>query len=187
MRFIVASVLVVCTLASGCAQLVVPNYSADFSAVDALKRAPLQKASVGTVQPVDPAAKVNRLSLRGAGLGTPDGTFSAYLGRAITADLKDAALYDAQSPRHIDLVLLQNEIDVSGFSEGKGQIEVDLSLVNGSTTLLRKTYAATTRFDSSFAGAVAIPKGQSEYPNVVRSLLSTIYRDPAFIKAMQTP
>ncbi|PLC48420.1 hypothetical protein CR159_17950 [Pollutimonas subterranea] len=38
---------------------------------------------------------------------------------------------------------------------------------------------------SSFAGAVAIPKGQSEYPNLVRVLLQKVYEEPAFIDAVK--
>ena len=52
------------------------------------------------------------------------------------------------------------------------------------TERLRKTYQARTSFESSFAGAVAIPKGQIEYPSLVRTLLRNVYTDPAFVAAI---
>lgn len=178
--------LVVSVLSTGCANLVAPDYSADYSAVDALKRSGLAKSNVGKVQPEDAAAKVNLISLRGSSLRASDTTFAGYVGRAMMSDLKEAGLYDANATRRIDMVLLKNEIDVSGFSEGLGLIEVQLTISDGGKTLLQKNYTAKTRFESGFAGAVAIPKGQTEYPNLVRELLAAIYRDQAFLQAMRS-
>jgi len=186
MRFAAALLaLTVSVLSTGCANFVAPDYSADYSAVDALKRSGLAKSSVGKVQPEDAAAKVNSISLRGSSLKAGDTTFAGYVGRAMMSDLKEAGLYDANAQRRIDMVLLKNEIDVSGFSEGMGSIEVQLTVSEGSKTLLQKNYTAKTRFASSFAGAVAIPKGQTEYPNLVRELLASIYRDQAFVQALR--
>ena len=185
-RFAGWIVIVIGLLASGCSSLVAPNYSPDYSAVDSLKRAQLLKSAVGKAQPDDPDAPVNGIKLRGANLRASDGTFAAYLGRAITTDLRDADLYDPNASRRIDVVLLRNDINIAGFSDGTGEITADLTLSDGGRTLLRKTYTASTRFESNFMGAIAIPKGQTEYPNLVRALLSTIYRDPAFVRAMQT-
>jgi len=182
---ITAILLTVCALASGCASYVAPNYSADYSALDPLKRAGLAKTAVGKVQPVDANAKVNKITLRGATLKVSEGTFTSYIERAVIADLNEAGLYDSNSPKHIDILLLRNDIDVSGMNTGLGEIEIDLSLAESGKILLRKTYSAKTTFESSFAGATAVNKGQTEYPNLVRELLATVYRDPAFVQAMR--
>jgi len=187
MRFAAVLLAVaVSALATGCANLVAPDYSADYSAVDALKRSGLAKSRVGKVQPEDVEAKVNLISLRGASLRAGGTTFAGYVGRAMMNDLKEAGLYDANAVRRIDMVLLKNDIDVSGISEGSGLIEVQITISEGGKTLLQKSYTAKTRFESGFAGAVAIPKGQTEYPNLVRELLATIYRDQAFLQAMRS-
>lgn len=177
-------IVMISALASGCANLAAPSYSADYAAVDSLKHGSLGKAAVGKVQPEDAKAKVNQITLRGANLSAGDTTFTGYLGRAMTSDLKEAGLYDANAARRIDIVLLQNDIDVSGISEGVGQIEIELTVTVSGATVLKKHYATKTRFESSFAGAIAVAKGQTEYPNLVRALLSTIYRDKAFSQAM---
>jgi hypothetical protein len=179
-------ILAVAALTTGCANFQAPSYSADYAAVDALKRSGLGKSKVGDVQPEQPTAKVNQITLRGSSLTAGDTTFAGYVGRALTSDLKEAGLYDANASRRIDLVLLQNDIDISGFSEGRGIIEVQLTVSNAGKTVLQKNYSANTKFESSFAGHVAIPKGQTEYPNLVRELLTGIYRDQAFLQAMRT-
>jgi hypothetical protein len=186
MRYAIALViLAISALSTGCSTLVAPSYSADYSAIDALKRSGSGKSSVGKVQPEDVSAKVNKITLRGASLAAGDTTFAGYVGKAMMSDLKDAGLYDPNATRRIDMTLLQNDIDVSGMSEGVGLIEVQMTISNAGRTLLNKNYSARTKFESSFAGMVAIPKGQTEYPNLVRELLSTIYRDQAFLQAMR--
>jgi hypothetical protein len=145
----------------------------------------LQKMSVGTVQPQDPKAPVNHIGLRGASMISPDGTFATYLEKALRADLTEMGLFDSSSTTKLDAVILKNDIDVSGFSTGTGSMEVKLTVTKNGSTAFEKTYSATTKFDSSFAGAVAIPNGQSEYPNLVRALLKQIYSDAAFMEVVK--
>jgi len=171
-------------LATGCAQLVAPPYSSDYQSLDNLKRAHADRVSVATVQPTDPKSPVNNLSLRGAGLQSASGTFAKYLEDALVGDLKEISLYDPAARTRIDAVIQKNEIAVSNIATGSGSMEVELTVVRDGKQRLRKVYSAQTSFESSFAGAVAIPKGQSEYPNLVRTLLGNVYSDPAFIKAI---
>lgn len=63
-------------------------------------------------------------------------------------------------------------------------MEVELTVTRDGSQRLYKSYAARTTFESSFAGAVAIPKGQIEYPNLVRALLREVYSDPEFVVAL---
>ena len=180
-----AVIAVALSCLAGCASFVVPSYSADYSAVDALKRSGLKPVAVEPVQPQDSSAKVNKITLRGAQLTVDDGNYAKYLERALQSDLKEAGLFDPASNRRLFVTLLRNDIDVSGFSEGTGDIQAEVAVNEQGQTRLRKTYTANTKFESSFAGAVAIPKGQAEYPNLVRSLLAQIYRDPEMLAALK--
>lgn len=59
-------------------------------------------------------------------------------------------------------------------------------IVNKNGTLkLEKVYSAKTEFESSFAGAVAIPNGQNEYPKLIQKLLKTIYTDNDFVNLLK--
>lgn len=171
-------------LATGCAQLVAPPYSSDYEALDNLKRAHAERVTVATVQPTDPKSPVNNLSLRGAGLRSASGTFAKYLEDALVGDLREISLYDPSAHTRIDAVIQKNEIAVSNIATGSGSMDVELTVLRDGSQRLRKLYSVQTTFESSFAGAVAIPKGQSEYPNLVRALLRKVYSDPAFIQAI---
>jgi len=170
---------------SGCASFVAPPYSADFVALDRLKTMPLEKAAVGTFQPIDPAAAVNRVTLRGAPMVSPRGSFARYLQDALAQDLREIAVYDDAAQIRIDATVLKNAIDISGVSTGTGLMEVEFAVTRGGQTRLKKLYTASTQFESSFAAAVAVPKGQIEYGVLVRTLLGKVYSDPDFINALK--
>lgn len=174
---------------TGCQSFVAPPYSPDYTALDRLKATrtaqPLQKVSLGNFQPTDPNAPVNRISLRAVTMVSPRVSFAAYLQDALMQDLKEISLYDEQSDLRMAATVLRNEIDIGGFSTGEGRMSVEITLQRGSAMVLRKTYASTTSFESSFAGAVAIPRGQIEYPRLVQSLLAKVYADPEFINNLK--
>lgn len=178
-------VVTIAILVSGCASFTAPTYSPDYETIDRLKKLNIEKMSVGEVQPRDPSASVNKITLRGAMLSPPSGTFANYLENAIRSDLMEMGLYEPTSTTRFDATILKNDIDVSGFSTGYGAMEIKLSINKKGTLTFEKVYSANTQFESSFAGAVAIPKGQNEYPNLVRALLQKVYVDPAFIEAVK--
>lgn len=177
--------IIVSILLSGCASFVAPGYSPNYETIDKLKKENLAKLAVGEVQPTDPAAPINKISLRASSLKSSSGTFAKYLEEALISDLKELGLYEPTAGNRIDAVIIKNDIDISGFSKGLGIMEVKIKVSKNTDTVFEKTYVANTQFESSFAGAVAIPKGQSEYPSLVRELLKKIYEDPAFIQAIK--
>jgi hypothetical protein len=179
---IVAVILIMLTC--GCT-LIAPSYSPDYSSLDTLKRQNISKIAVEPVEPKDPEATVNTITLRGHTLKSPSGTYSKYLEDAIKSDLIDANLLDPNSLLRLSTLLIINDIDVSGFSTGFGTIEAKFSIVRNDKILFDKKIYEKTRFESSFIGNIAIPKGQNEYPNLVRALLKKLYSDKEFINAIQ--
>jgi hypothetical protein len=185
-RWAMPLALLAALLASGCAQLKAGPYSPSYEALDQLKRqAPLAKTRVAELQPRDAKAAVNQISLRGASMGAAQGSFTAYLQDALIADLKELGAYDPQASTRIDATLLKNGIDISGFTTGTGAIEIELVVTRDDTQRLKKKYAANTQFESSFAGAVAVPKAMTEYPALARALLAKVYADPEFARALK--
>jgi hypothetical protein len=163
---------------------VAPN-SADYESIDRLKTLSLAKVAVNPVQPVDPAAPVNHLSMRGARVGSPSGTFAKYIEEALIRDLKEAGVYAAGATLRIDATVLANDIDVLGFVTGDGTLDIEIAVTLDGKQRLRKTYRATTRFDSNFMGMIALQNGQATYPALVHAALKQIYSDPEFIHSIQ--
>jgi hypothetical protein len=172
------------SILAGCVGIKTPTYSSDYVAIDALKAYKLKKVAVEDVAPKDVEDNVNKITLRGANLVVENGTFATYLQNAMINDLKEISIYDKNSSIKLNLTILKNDIDVSGFSTGTGEMEIALRIVGPNGVLLEKNYYAVTQFDSAFGAIVAVPKGQSEYPKLVQKLLSTVYSDQQFINAI---
>lgn len=172
-------------LVSGCASFTAPTYSPHYETIDRLRKNDIEKMSIGEVRPRDPNASVNKITLRGAMLTSPSGTFASYLENAIRSDLMEMGLYDPKSTTRVDATILKNNIDVSGIRTGYGVMEINLTISKKGARAFEKAYLVNIEFESSFAGAVAVPKGQTEYPNLVRALLQKVYVDPEFIEAVK--
>jgi len=169
----------------GCASFTTAIYSPDYEAVDSLKGGKLKKISVANVQPSSPDSPVNSITLRGGSLVVKDGTFSSYIQNALISDLKEAGVFDENSAVRINLTVVKNEIDVSSMNNGSGNIEIHMNISQNNRVYFEKTYTVATTFESAYAAAVAIPRGQNEYPNLIRHLFRKIYSDPDFIKAVK--
>ena len=81
--------------------------------------------------------------------------------------------------------LLKNEIDASGFSIGKGSISARIIVKNGSAVKFDKVKSADITWESSFVGAVAIPKAIESYPELVQKLVTQLVSDPDFSAALR--
>ncbi len=183
-KIIIAALYALILMITGCT-IMAPSYTPDYSSLDALKRRNVSKVAIGPVEPKDPNAKVNNITLRGSTLASPSGTYAQYLEDAIKSDLSDANLLDQNSLFSLSAFLINNDINIAGFGTGYGTIEARFSINRNGTALFDKIIAVGTEFESSFAGAVAIPKGQNEYPNLVRALLKKLYIDEEFINVLQ--
>lgn len=172
-------------LLSGCTSLVAPAYAPDYEALDRLKATKPGKVAVGQFQPREQSAPVNRITLRGASLAAPAGTFTQYLEDAVVRDLREIGVLDPNSSTRIEALVLKNDVDISGFVTGVGLMEVQFTVTRGTQLRLKKTYRGDTTFESSFAGMVAVPKGQSEYSSLVRALLKVVYSDADFVTAIK--
>lgn len=185
-RFVPTGLIVsACLCISGCSMMA-PNYSASIPNVQKLKDAGDVKAKVGTFDSAKDPANANPISIRGSSLNSPyNNSYSEYLAAAIRQELELAGKLSANSDIEISGTLLKNDLDASGFGTGYGTIEARFMVKKGAQIRYDKVKAAKTQWESSFAGAVAIPKAQQEYSNLVQQLLITLYGDQEFLQALK--
>lgn len=170
---------------TGCAAVKAPAYTPQYETLDKLKKLKIANVSVGMFQPSDPQDPLNRISLRGASLTSPNESFAQYLEDAMRSDFKEIDRYEANAKIQIEGTILKNDIDVLSISTGYSVIEIKLVIKKQGNITFEKNYSANTEFESSYAGAIAMQNGVVEYPRLIRKLLSTVYEDSAFIKEIQ--
>ncbi len=181
-RSLLACVLLAAS--SGCAS-VAPKYTPLPENVNSLRDAGLSPAKLGEFT-APPKSNVNSLSIRGGKYASPYGdSYVAYLQEALRQELEDARLLDPTSAIEVAGVMTRNELNVPPFGAADAQIEARFTVKRTGEVCYDRSLSAKYEWDSSFIGAVAIPRAQQNYPTVVQRLLSALYADPDFVAAMK--
>ncbi len=184
---IVRTLLVVLLLSalSACSMLA-PKYTPAVANISQLKMAKIGPVAVGKVTP-DSALQGNNdsIGLRGSSMYSPYGSYAAYLEEALKAEFQSAGLLDMASNVLIGSTLIKNDVSVGGFSTGDAIIEAKVQVKRGGSITYDKIKTATLQFESSFAGAVAIPKGRDMYPIAVQKFIEQLLADSDFMAALK--
>lgn len=169
---------------SGCA-MTTPNYPPSIDNIEALKRnaAPM---ALGAFTVQAGLAGGTSIGLRGNSMNSSVGSdYAAYLAEALRQELTLAGKLDPRSRITITGLLLKNDIAAGGFTTNSGEIEARFSVSRDGQPRYAKAHRAEMSWESSFAGAVAIPKAQLQYPLMVQKLIGQLLADPEFIAALK--
>lgn len=179
------AVISLAVMGSGCS-LMAPQYSASLINVQKLKDAGEFSAKVGEFSSAKDPANANPISIRGSSLDSPyASSYAFYLAEAIKQEFSLAGKLSPGADVEVSGVLQKNDIDASGFSKGTGMMEARFVVKKSGQVRYDQVKQINSEWESSFAGAIAIPKAQQEYPVMVQKLLALLYGDAAFIKALK--
>lgn len=171
-------------LATGCA-LQAPSYQPSIDNVEILKKT-ASPAALGSFTVQAGGAGVTAIGLRGSSMGSPVGAdYAAYLANALSQELQLAGKLDPKSKVVITGLLLKNDIAAGGISTNSGEIEAQFTVINNGQERYRATHRAEMTWESSFVGAIAIPKAQQQYPLLVQKLLGQLMADTRFQGALK--
>jgi hypothetical protein len=185
-RVVLFSGIAVSAFLVGCAGPA-PNYAPSIDNVEALKKiegaTPVKTGAIGVTAGMPGAAS---LSLRANTMTSPVGSnYGDYIAAALRQELELAKLHNPQSGVEISGTLLKNNIDAGGISTNAGQIEARFVVTANGQVRFDKVKQVERKWESSFAGAVAIPLAANNYPLMVQSLVGALVTDPDFIKAIR--
>ena len=183
-RQLLAPSLVLLAALSGCS-IDAPKYTPSVYNVQALRDASATAAKVGGVSAAGDEAHDGSIGLRGTAMHSPYGSYSAYLRDALTQELREAKLLDDTSQVEISAQLLKNDIHAAGLSSASADIEARFKVARAGQTRYDKISSAHLEWDSSFVGAIAIPRAQQHYPEAVAALLARLYADREFLAALK--
>jgi hypothetical protein len=171
--------------ATGCAGPA-PNYAPSIDNVEVLKKSGITASNVGVVTVSADLPGGKSLSLRANTMVSPVGAnFGDYIATALRQELELAKLFNTQSGLEISGALLRNNIDAGGISTNEGQIEARFVVTRGGQIRFDKVKRVEHQWESSFAGAVAIPLAANNYPVMVQKLIRSLVTDPEFIQSLR--
>ena len=188
MKFTSIAVIVgaaVCTLVmSGCAGVATP-YSPSIANVSTLKANGNEPISIGAFTVQASLATATTLMVRASPMTSPVGKdYAAYVSDALRKEVELASRLNPGSKLEISGVLVGNEIDAA-IVKGTAAIQVQFVVRRDGVVRFDKVKRGAIEWESSFAGAVAIPKAGQSYPLVVQALLTSLYADPDFLAALR--
>jgi hypothetical protein len=184
-RFALVAGIAVSAFLTGCAGPA-PNYSPSIDNVEALKKSGAVALKTGVIGVTPGMQGASAITLRASTMTSPVGAnFGDYLSAALRQELELAKLYNPQSGVEISGTLITNNIDAGGITTNEGQLEARFVVTSAGQMKFNKIKRIDRKWESSFAGGVAIPLAASNYPIMVQSLLTTLVSDPDFIKAIR--
>ena len=178
-------VLLLAVLGSGCTAMA-PNYSASIENVQKLKDAGNFTAKLGAFTSKEDPANPKIISIRASSMVSPyKESYAEYLAEAIKSELTVAGKLSPNADIEISGVLLKNDLNTSSFSVAFGDIQARFVIKRGGQVKYDRVKSAHKEWESSFAGAVAIPRARQEYPHLVQALLAELYTDKDFVQAVK--
>lgn len=177
--------IVSAVLLHGCAVTAV-RYSPAIDNVEAIKKTVAKPAAIGTFVVNAGLQSGSTISLRGNSMSSPVGQdYAAYLADALRQELTLAGKLDSKSGVEISGALVKNDIAAGGFATNSGEIEARFVVKVNGVERYQSVKRAEASWESSFVGAVAIPKAQQQYPLLVQKLISQLLADAQFVAALR--
>lgn len=168
---------------SGCSTLLVDKYSFAPENIQTLKDAGSAKMRLGDFKAASPGVETEGIGMRGARIAAPSGSFANYLREALEQEFAMAGRLAPDARTEVSGVVVKHVFNANGISQGVGELAARITVRRDGASTFDKEVVAKTTWESSFAGAVAIPKAMTEYPKLVREFIRVLYSDPDFINA----
>lgn len=177
--------LAVAVALQGCA-IQAANYQPSLDNVDAIKKTVPAPLALGSFSVQVGATGASQISLRGNPMASPVGSdYAAYLADALRQELVLANKLDPKSTFEVSGVLLKNDIAAGGLATNSGEIEARFVVRRSGAVRYEAVKRVEASWESSFVGAIAIPKAQQQYPLLVQKLLAALLADPQFVAALR--
>jgi hypothetical protein len=182
--FLVASSTLVL---SACTPIPIGSPQPAFEVVQSVSASEMPASSVGTFSrgPALQDKDDRSLGVRAETTIPPQGhTFSEYLGELLKANLIAAGKLDPSSKTVISGLLERNELHAGSLDFNDAHITATFTVTRADKVIFHKTFDASSRWESAFLGAEAIPNAINQYTSLYKDLLRQLFLDQDFKTAI---
>nr|WP_293244264.1 hypothetical protein [Panacagrimonas sp.] len=172
-------------LLSGCSTLPLGEPQASLDNLERIRRSPVAPLDVGafTRGAGVSAADDKSHGVRSNSVVAPRGSFAAYLGETLRAELSGAGRYQRGAPLVLRGQLLETTLDGSSTRQGTASLAARFELLRDQSVVYRSELRVADRWDSAFIGVEAIPAAVNHYQDLYRRLVGQLFGDAKFIEA----
>jgi hypothetical protein len=158
-----------------------PAPAVSLDALVAAREADLAPIKIGIFDaaPGDAAALDKRIHIRGVTESAPSGSFAAYLGQLLAAQLTSIGRFDADSG-----LVLAGLVTDAHASAGPGRttdkLKVRFVLTRNGVAVFEKEFTRENTWNSNFLAAVAIPEAINHYLALYPAIAIALFADSDF-------
>lgn len=176
--------LLAIVLTLGACSVASPKYSPSYDNVQKLKQVK-KPVEVGAFKGAN--TSLGSITIRASPLSSPYGQdLVHYIQTALESEFSKAGILKKGSSTQLTAIIEENDLDTStDFSVGSGVIKATFSVTNRGKKVYNKTISVKNSWESSFMGAIAIPRAAEAYPKLVEKLLTKLYSDKKFIQSLK--
>lgn len=170
----------------GCVSVQLPQPSASISNLEKLRSSNIAPIKVGEFslasgKPAEMDTSVG--GLRGSSLKPANSTFSQQLKDTLVVELKGAGYYDDASELIIEGELTDSKVDAA-IKLGTARLAAHFTVDKNNTRLFDKELSVEATWESSFVGAIALPKAINQYTALYKVLIGKLFDDEDFRKSL---
>lgn len=111
-------------------------------------------------------------------------SFQEYLEFALKEELQQASIYNKNSDIKIKTELLTNKLN-TGIDVGTADLSANFKILISNNEVFSKVYKVHHEWESSFAGAIAIPATIQNYPIAMQKLIDKFLLDKNVINIIK--
>ncbi len=125
------------------------------------------------------------VSVRGSSTNAPgNGSFSTYLKESLITELKSGGKYTPDANTVVTGELVESELNGGLADKGNAVLAARFLVTRSGSIVYDKVVRATHEWETSFMGAVAIPRAFNEYNGMYPRLVSKLLADEQFRAAV---
>lgn len=166
----------------GCAIPRMPAPQPSIAVIDRIGAARLPAMAVGSFAAASGLSD-KALGVRISTVRPEGGSFAAYLGETLKAQLAAAGKLDSAAPIAITGTLTENDVGAP-IGEARGRLGAEFVVTRDGRELMRKRLRVERSWGSSYFGFIAIDKADRMYTALYADLVSALIDDPDFRTAV---
>lgn len=175
--------LFVAVLITGCTSTA-PNYQNSIANIEAAGKLSGNVAVGKFAFEKGKEKELNDVGARASTFKSPvNDSYADYLAQAVSSELKAAGKLDPAATKTLTAVIEKNWLSAAGMSMNEAEVRVRFKLQDGTNTSFEKTLISKNEWESSFIGAIAIPRAIQNYVGTLQKLLNQLYSDSDFASA----